>query len=38
LRAKHSTRDGLNYGVNGNTGKVEDMKQLEIFEPAIVKE
>ncbi len=39
LRAKHSAADGsgLMWGINGNTGKIEDMKEAEIWDPVAVK-
>jgi T-complex protein 1 subunit gamma len=39
LRAKHSPSDGsgLMWGINGNTGKIEDMKVAEIWDPVSVK-
>lgn len=37
LRAKHSTRDHKNWGINGLTGDIEDMSKLGIWEPLSVK-
>jgi T-complex protein 1 subunit gamma len=37
LRAKHAGKDGLYYGINGNTGKMADMREVNIWEPAVVK-
>jgi thermosome len=37
LRAKHQKENGLYYGVNVYTGKVEDMYKLGVFEPTKVK-
>ena len=37
LRAKHATQGNASWGVNGLTGKVEDMKQVGILEPLAVK-
>merc|ERR1719414_418022 len=37
LRAKHAEGDKSTYGINGLTGKIEDMKALGIFEPLAVK-
>lgn len=37
LRAKHATPDGLLYGINGITGKMENMKNLNVWEPLAVK-
>ena len=39
LRAKHAAADGsgLMWGINGNTGKIEDMKEAEIWDPVAVK-
>jgi len=38
LRAKHSEKNvGLYSGVNGNTGKIADMKEIGVWEPLAVK-
>merc|ERR1719412_2825500 len=37
LRAKHAEGDKSSWGINGLTGKIEDMKDLGIFEPLAVK-
>ena len=37
LRAKHAMEDGMFYGVDGNNGVMADMKELEIWEPLLVK-
>ncbi|MBS7610202.1 TCP-1/cpn60 chaperonin family protein [Candidatus Bathyarchaeota archaeon] len=37
LRAAHEKPDGVSMGVNVFTGKIEDMKELNVLEPAIVK-
>ena len=39
LRAKHSASDGsgLMWGINGNSGNIEDMKEAEIWDPVSVK-
>merc|ERR1739846_303989 len=37
LRAKHAEGDKSSWGINGLTGKLEDMKELGIFEPLAVK-
>jgi len=37
LRAKHALGDHENWGINGNTGKVADMKELGVWEPYQVK-
>jgi T-complex protein 1 subunit gamma len=37
LRAKHSTREHKNWGINGLTGNIEDMSKLGIWEPLSVK-
>ena len=39
LRSKHAASDGsgLMWGINGNTGKIEDMKEAEIWDPCSVK-
>jgi T-complex protein 1 subunit gamma len=36
LRAKHAAGD-YNWGINGETGKLEDMRQLGVIEPMVVK-
>ena len=40
LRAKHSAADGsgLMWGINGNSGQIEDMKEAEIWDPCSVKQ
>ena len=40
LRAKHSAADGsgLMFGINGNTGKIDNMKEAEIWDPVSVKQ
>ena len=37
LKAKHATEGNSSWGVNGLTGKVEDMKQVGVLEPLAVK-
>lgn len=37
LRAKHAEGNFSTWGINGLTGKIEDMKELGIFEPLAVK-
>ena len=39
LRAKHSAADGsgMMWGINGNTGKIEDMSVADIWDPVSVK-
>lgn len=37
LRAKHSTDDAKNWGINGETGELVDMNELKIWEPLSVK-
>merc|ERR1719234_2351954 len=37
LRAKHAEGDKSTWGINGLTGKLEDMRDLGIFEPLAVK-
>lgn len=39
LRAKHSATDGSGamWGINGNTGKIEDMSVANIWDPISVK-
>merc|ERR1711881_227072 len=37
LRAKHAEGNNSCFGVNGLSGKIEDMKELGIYEPLAVK-
>jgi T-complex protein 1 subunit gamma len=38
LRAKHAKAgEGLYFGINGNTGKIENMKDADIWDPISVK-
>lgn len=39
MRAKHSPSDGsgMMWGINGNTGKIEDMSVADIWDPVSVK-
>jgi len=37
LRAKHSEKNGIFYGVDGNTGKISNMKDINVWEPVAVK-
>jgi len=37
LRAKHSTKDGKHYGVDGKNGTIVDMNKYGIWEPFVVK-
>jgi len=37
LRAKHSGEGGRFYGIDGNLGKIADMREANIWEPAAVK-
>ena len=37
MKAKHATEGNASWGVNGLTGKVEDMKQVGVLEPLAVK-
>ena len=37
LRAKHAEGNNSTFGVNGLSGKIEDMKALGIYEPLAVK-
>ena len=38
MRAKHAKAgEGLFWGINGNTGKIEDMKDADIWDPISVK-
>ena len=40
LRAKHSAADGSgkNWGINGNTGKIADMSEANVWDPVSVKQ
>ena len=40
LRAKHAVADGSgkNWGINGNTGKIADMSEANIWDPVTVKQ
>lgn len=38
LRAKHASENGVYYGIDGNTGKIADMRAIDIWEPLIVKQ
>lgn len=40
LRAEHSKADGsgLMFGINGNSGKIENMQEAEIWDPISVKQ
>jgi len=37
LRAKHSTENGKYFGIDGVTGKIQDMSLTNIWEPVAVK-
>lgn len=37
LRAKHTKEDGKFFGIDGNTGKIADMREINIWEPLAVK-
>ena len=37
LRAQHAEKGGLNYGIDGNTGKIADMSVVGVWEPLAVK-
>jgi len=37
LRAKHATSDGKFFGIDGNLGKIADMREAQIWEPVAVK-
>jgi T-complex protein 1 subunit gamma len=39
IRAKHAQSEGLGYwGVDGNKGKMADMREINVWEPLVVKE
>mmetsp|Transcript_58166 Transcript_58166/g.100975 ORF Transcript_58166/g.100975 Transcript_58166/m.100975 type:complete len:555 (+) Transcript_58166:122-1786(+) len=38
LRARHAAQGGLNWGINGHTGKVADVKELGIIDTFAVKQ
>jgi T-complex protein 1 subunit gamma len=37
LRAKHSDKEGVFYGIDGNSGKIAHMKDINVWEPLAVK-
>jgi len=37
LRSKHSKPEGTFFGIDGNTGKIADMREAEIWDPVAVK-
>jgi len=37
LRSKHAKPEGKNFGIEGNSGKIADMSQEKVWEPALVK-
>lgn len=37
LRARHAKEGGINFGINGNTGKMADMSEINVWEPQLVK-
>jgi T-complex protein 1 subunit gamma len=37
LRAKHNAEGGLMYGIDGNAGKIANMEEANIWDPAAVK-
>jgi T-complex protein 1 subunit gamma len=37
LRAKHALEGGVNFGIDGNTGKMADMSLINVWEPLLVK-
>ena len=37
LRAKHASEGGKYFGINGNTGKIDDMKAANVWDPLAVK-
>lgn len=37
LRAKHIDKEGLQWGVNGNTGKIDNMQEIGVLETFNVK-
>lgn len=37
LRAKHSGKDGLYFGIDGNKGVIADMRTINVWEPLLVK-
>ena len=38
LRAKHSVQgEGTYYGIDGNLGKIADMKETDVWDPIAVK-
>ena len=37
LRAKHSKPEGTFWGIDGNTGKIADMREIDVWDPVAVK-
>lgn len=37
LRAKHAEKDGVFFGIDGNAGVLADMREVNIWEPLLVK-
>lgn len=37
LRARHAQEGGVNFGIDGNTGKMADMSEINVWEPLLVK-
>ncbi len=37
MRAKHTKPDGVYFGIDGNEGKIANMKELDIWDPIAVK-
>ena len=37
LRARHAQEGGVNFGIDGNTGKMADMSSINVWEPLLVK-
>lgn len=38
LRAKHANEQGLFYGIDGKVGKISNMKELNVWDPLLVKQ
>lgn len=38
LRAKHASENGVYFGIDGNTGKIVDVRTIDLWEPLVVKQ
>lgn len=37
LRSRHAEGEGLFYGIDGNKGVIADMREINVWEPVLVK-